>query len=137
MVLADGRGTPLGIHVASASLAEVSLLEATLNAVPIRARRRRPKALIADRAYDSNALRRYLVRHHIMPIIPARSNSYHATHQDGRRLRRYRHRWIIERTNAWLQNFRRIVVRYERKVENYLAFIHLACAMIAGRRVMG
>lgn len=137
MVLADGRGTPLGIHLASASEAEVNLCEATLNSVPIRHRRRRPKALIADRAYDSNALRRQLFRRHILPIIPARRNNRRATHQDGRRLRRYRHRWIIERTNAWLQNFRRVTVRYERKLENYAAFVHLACAMITLRSVLG
>ena len=59
-------------------------------------------------------LRAALVRRGIKPIIPARSNHRRATHQDGRRLRRYTHRWIVERTFAGLGHFRRLVVRYER-----------------------
>jgi transposase len=47
---------------------------------------------------------------------------------------RYRRRWIIERTNAWLFNFRRLVVRYERRIETYRAFLYLACSLIALRQ---
>jgi IS4 transposase len=68
---------------------------------------------------------------------PARRNSRAATHQDGRPMRRYRRRWIIERTNAWLQNFRRLVVRYERKALVFLALVHMACALIALKRILG
>ena len=57
-----------------------------------------PERLIADRGYDSNAVRRFLKRRRIQPIIPARSNNTQATDQDGRCLRRYRRRWIVERT---------------------------------------
>ena len=138
MVLADGQGTPLGVHVEKASPSEVKLLEAALANGRIggrRARRRRPKRLIADRGYDSNPLRALLVRRDIEPIIPARRNNRVATHQDGRKLRRYKRRWIIERTNSWLQNFRRLVVRYERKVKNFEALVHLACALVALKRV--
>jgi len=140
MVLADGAGTPLGIHVEKASPAEVKLLEPTLKNGRIgsrRAKRRRPKRLIADRGYDSNAVRVLLVKHDIEPIIPARSNNRVATHQDGRKLRRYKRRWIIERTNAWLQNFRRLVVRYERSAKNFIALVHLACALTTLKRVLG
>jgi len=52
-------------------------------------------------------------------------------------LRRYRHRWTIERTHAWLQNFRRVLVRYERLVTLYLGFVHLACALIVLQKVLG
>ena len=98
--------------------------------------RNRPERLIADRAYDSNALRVTLVRRGLEPIIPARSNNRRATHQDGRRLRRYKHRWIVERTFAWLGHFRRLVVRYERLITTYAGFFHLACAILALRRVL-
>jgi len=50
--------------------------------------------------------------------------------QDGRPLRRYRRRWKVERLFAWLQNFRRIVVRYERVAENFLGMLHVACSLI-------
>jgi IS4 transposase len=50
--------------------------------------------------------------------------------QDGRKLRRYKRRWKVERLFAWLQNFRRLVVRYERHADNFLAFLLLACSII-------
>jgi transposase len=141
MVLADGAGTPLGVHVEAASPAEVKLLSQTLDKARIPKRkggkRRRPRRLIADRGYDSNEARALLVKREIEPIIPRRRNNRVATHQDGRKLRRYKRRWIIERTNSWLQNFRRLVVRYERKVKNFEALIHLACALITLNRVLG
>ncbi|HJU66334.1 MAG TPA: transposase, partial [Gemmatimonadaceae bacterium] len=72
-------------------------------------------------------------------IVPHRRFSYGWTGrrrgwQDGRKLRRYRRRWIVERTNAWLQNFRRLVTRYERRLDIYRAFTHVACILIAVRR---
>ena len=142
MVLTDGAGTPLGVHVEAASPAEVKPVEETLDNARIAKRKggrskRRPKHLIADRAYDSNEARALLVQRDIEPIIPRRRNNRVATHQDGRKLRRYKRRWIIERTNSWLQNFRRLVVRYERKVKNFEALVHLACALITLKRVLG
>jgi len=134
MVLADGKGAPVGVGVASASPAEVTLLEPLLDTIPVRGR---PARLIADRAYDSQTIRDLLVARGIEPIIPARSGNRRATHQDGRRMRRYRRRWIIERTNAWLQNFRRLVVRYERKPLVFLALVHMACALIVLKRILG
>ena len=58
-----------------------------------------------------------------------------ATHQDGRKLRRYKRRWLIERSIAWLQNFRRLVVRYEYLAVNFIALVHLACVVITLKRV--
>ncbi len=142
MVLVDGAGTPLGTDLESASPAEVRLLEVTRDTVAVTRPhqpgrpRKRPDRLIADRGYDSNAIRALLVRRGIEPIIPARANNGQATHQDGRRLRRYRRRWIIERTIGWLGNFRRLTVRYDRLLETYSGFFHLACALIALRKVL-
>lgn len=144
MVLADGTGTPLGILVEKANPAEVKLLEDTLEAGRVRTRcgrparrARQPERLIADRAYDSNVARQMLMSRRIEPIIPKRRNNRRATHQDGRKLRRYRRRYIIERTNSWLQNFRRLVVRYERKAKNFEALVHMACALIVLKQVSG
>jgi transposase len=118
----------------------VKLLEQTLENGRIggrRSRRRKPKRLIADRGYDSNKVRALLVKRDIEPIIPARRNNRVATHQDGRKLRRYKRRWIIERTNSWLQTFRRLVVRYERSSTIFTALVHLACALTTLKRVLG
>jgi transposase len=79
-----------------------------------------PRNLIGDNAYDSDKLDTELSRYGIELIAPHRSNRKNRT-QDLRRLRRYRRRWKIERLFAWLQNFRRLVVRYERYVETSLA----------------
>jgi transposase len=135
LVLADGTGTPLGVLLEAATPAEVTLLQQTVQQVPWELLDATPERLILDRAYDSNAIRRDLAERGIEPIIPARKNNRRATHQDGRKLRRYKKRWKIERTNAWLQNFRRLVVRYERLTANYLAFVYLACALITLRKV--
>ncbi len=134
MVLADGAGTPLGIHLAAASPSEVTLVEPTLHSLP---EGEQPERLIGDKGYDSNPLRAWLVAQGIEPIIPARSNNRVATHQDGRKLRRYQKRWKVERTHAWLQNFRRLVVRYERLTANFIALVHLACALITLNKVFG
>jgi len=56
--------------------------------------------------------------------------------QDGRPLRRYRRRWKVERLMAWLYNFRRIVTRWEHKVQNYLGFLHLGCPRILLRQLV-
>jgi transposase len=63
-------------------------------------------------------------------IAPHRSNRVRPKTQDGRPLRRYKRRWKIERLIAWLQNFRRLVVRYEYYAENYLGFVQVGCIVI-------
>lgn len=97
---------------------------------------KKPENLIADKAYDSNKARQDVEDRGIEPIFPARKNNTKATHQDGRRLRRYRNRWTVERTNAWLQNFRRLVVRYERRSDIFRALIHMAFALIILKKLV-
>ena len=77
----------------------------------------------------SDRLDAELARRGVELIAPHRRTRTHRT-QDGRPLRRYRRRWKIERLFAWFQNFRRIVVRYERCAENFLGMLHLACCLI-------
>jgi transposase len=138
--LVDGAGTPLGVHLGKASPSEVKLVEATLAKVKVKTglrKRGKPNRLIGDRGYDSNTVRAFLVKRGIEPIIPARSNHTVATHQDGGKLRRYQRRWIIERSNSWLQTFRRLVVRYERSEKIFAALVHMACGLITLKRVLG
>jgi len=142
MVVVDGAGVPLGDHLHSASPSEVKLVEATLAAIRIGRRhragrpRQKPERLIADRGYDSDPLRRQLARRGIELIAPHRKNRRKPPTQDGRALRRYRRRWTVERTFAWLGNFRRLVVRYDRSLKIYHAFFHIACFMIVLRKVL-
>jgi len=139
MVVVDGQGIPLGSTLASASPAEVKLAEATLESISVPRRgpgrpKKRPARLIADKGYDSDPLRNRLKHLKIDLIAPHRRNRKKAKTQDGRKLRRYRKRWKVERTFAWLGNFRRLVVRYERHILMYRAFFHLACLMIVLRQ---
>jgi transposase len=90
--------------------------------------------LIYDRAADSDPLRERLKRRGIELICPHRGNRSKPKLQDGRSLRRYRHRWKIERTLAWLGNYRRLIVRYERNSKMFLAFLKVACLMITLRQ---
>jgi transposase len=141
MVLVDGRGTPLGVHLDSASPAEVKLAETTLETVSVGTLgpgrpRTRPERIVADKAYDSDPLRERLAKRGIELISPHRENRTKPPTQDGRHLRRYSRRWIVERTNAWIQNFRRLVVRYERSAAIFLGLVHMACALITLRMVL-
>lgn len=141
MVVVDGQGVPLGKHLGSASPAEVTLAEITLASIRVPNRNRRghprqkPQRLIADKAYDSDPLRMRLKKRGIELIAPHKVNRVRKPTQDGRPLRRYRKRWKIERTNAWLGNFRHLVVRYDRSLRIYQAFFHIACFMIVLRRL--
>ena len=141
MVVVDGQGVPLGNHLGSSSPAEVKLAETTLATirVPTRCRRGRPRQkpqrLIGDKAYDSDPLRGRLQKRGIELIVPHKAGRVRKATQDGRALRRYRKRWKIERTNAWLGNFRHLVVRYDRKLTIYQAFFQIACFMIVLRRL--
>jgi len=140
MVLVDGEGVPLGVRLESASPNEVTLAEATLAEVrvprPKGRPRQKPERVIADRAYDSDPLRERLKKRSIDLIVPYRDNNRHRRYQDGRKLRRYKRRWIVERTNAWLGQFRRLLVRHEHLLSIYRAFFYLACLWITLRRYL-
>lgn len=142
MVVVDGQGVPLGKQLYSASPHEARLAEETLASIRVSRRHRggRPRQrvwrVIADRAYDSDPLRTQLAARGIELIAPHRWNRSKPRTQDGRALRRYRRRWKVERTFAWLGNYRRLVVRYDRSITIYEAFFHIACFMITLRRVL-
>ena len=127
MAVADGSGLPLAIHTENASPHEVRLVRKTLVE---RFTEDAPQQLIGDKAYDSDPLDAELAEAGIELIAPHKANRKRAVTQDGRKLRRYKRRWKVERLFAWLQNFRRILVRYEYHDENYLGFVHLGCILI-------
>jgi transposase len=94
-----------------------------------------PERLIGDKAYDADALDQTLAEEYgIEMISPNRSNRKRKT-QDGRPLRRYRRRWKVERIFAWMQNYRRLVTRWEYHIENFLGFVQLACLLILLRHL--
>jgi transposase len=131
MAVADARGLPVAICAESATPHEVKLVLKTLAEIFVKEPIQR---LIGDNAYDSDELDRQLAETGVEMIAPHRCNRRKLT-QDGRPLRRYRRRWKIERLFAWLQNFRRLVTRYEHSLENFTGMLHLACALILLRHL--
>ena len=134
MVLVERQGVPLGICLASASTAEVTLVDQTL-AARVTPHRRNPHRLVADRGYDSDSLREHLAARNITLISPYRANRVHRPYEDRRRLRVYRERYIIERTIAWFGRFRRLLIRHEHSTQMFLAFFQFAAALIVLRRL--
>jgi len=131
MVVTDANGVPIAIDTQSANHHEVTLVTSTLEARFISDL---PQRLIGDKAYDSDPLDAQLIKLDIDMIAPHKENRKKAVTQDGRKFRRYKRRWKVERFFAWLFNFRRTVVRYEYNEKNYKAFIHLASIMILLRQ---
>lgn len=131
MAIADRAGLPIAAWVASGERHEVKLVEETLDAAFVVDL---PERIIGDMAYDSNELDRRLAEEREIELIAPHNPTRKTKTQDGRPLRRYKRRWLIERVFAWLQNFRRLVTRYERKVSNFQGFLHLGCMVILLRQ---
>ncbi len=142
MVEVDGAGIPSGDHLHAVPPCGIRLAEATLATIRVGRPhrpgrpRQKPDRVIGDGGYDSDPLRERLARRGIALIAPHHKNRTRPPTQDGRALRGYKRRWIVERTIGWLGNFRRLVVRYDRSLTVYRAFFHIACFMIVLRRVL-
>lgn len=134
MAVADRSGLPVAVIAESASPHEVKLAGKTVDAKFVCGKIER---LIGDMAYDSDKLDAEMRENFGIDMIsPHRENRKKKKTQDGRKLRRYGRRWKVERLFAWLQNFRKILVRYEMKIRNYPGFIHLGCIVILLRQIL-
>lgn len=131
--MTDGQGVPLAVSVAAADQAETLLVQRLHGHLPWWLRLLRP-VLLADRAYDSDSLREYFAGRGWILVSPHRRGRRRISN-DGRRMRRYRRRWIIERTIGWLHHFRRIVTRWEFYADLFQGFVQLACAILSLRRL--
>ncbi len=125
--MTDRRGIPLAVGLTGAERPDETVFEPLVESVaPIKQpngrRRKRPKKLHADKGYDVRRCRRYLRRRKIQVRI-ARKGVESKT-------RLGRHRWVVERTLAWLHHHRRLAIRYERLEAIHQAFLDLGCALI-------
>jgi len=92
------------------------------------------RCLIGDSVYDSDPLRERMRTRNIELIAPYRDNRKKRRYEDGGKMRRYKRRWIVERTHSWLGQFRRLLVRHEFLLSMYRAFFYVACLWITLRR---
>lgn len=126
-LICDGHGIPFAIHLTGANRNDSQQALALVDAIPAlqgeRGRpRHRPDRVLGDRGYDAEAIRQGLRVRHIVPLLAMRNTDH------GSGLGRWR--WVVERTFAWLFQFRRLRVRYERRADIHEAFLSLGCALI-------
>ena len=122
---------PIGLAIDGANVHDQKLLFATLDSVPVRRppRSRRRRRVCLDKGYDCEAIRRRLRRRRYTPHIKSRGEERSEKRTRGKRARR----WVVERVASWLNRYRRILVRWEKKAANYEALLHLVFAHILWR----
>lgn len=129
-MICDGRGIPLAIQLTGANRNDSQQALALVDAVPplqgMRGRpRHRPDHVLGDRGYDAESIRKGLRDRGIQPLLAMRNTEH------GSGLGRWR--WVVERTFAWLNQFRRLRVRYEKRADIHEAFLALGCTLICWR----
>lgn len=127
LAIVDRHGVPLSVSTHASNHHEVTLMELSFDFYMLEAH---PDKLIGERAYDSDELDKNLQAQGIELIAPHRANRVRRHTQDGRRLRRYERRWLVERFFVWIQWHRRLLVRWEYYAENFLGFVQLASMLV-------
>ena len=125
--MTSANGIPLAVTITGANRNDITQLLPLVDAVPpiagkVGRPRRRPKAVLGDRAYDSQPHRRELRHRGIVPLLARRRTEH------GSGLGVYR--WVVERTFAWLRQYRRLRIRYERRPDIHEAFVLIGCILI-------
>ena len=133
-VLTDGRGVPIGLAVAGANRNDFKLTRETLESIAVErpdATPDAPQGMCLDKGYEYDEVRELLDEFGFTAPIRARGAEAQALKQEaGCKARR----WVVERTHSWMNRFRRVLIRWDKKVRNYLGFLHWACAYITYRQ---
>jgi transposase len=130
-LLVDGRGAPLSLIVAGANRHDVKLLAQTLDAIVAprpKPTKRHPQNLCVDKGYAGKTADREMRQRGYIPHVPERGAPKARFRTRGRA-----RRWVVERTHSWMNNFRKLRVRYEKKAGNFEALLHLSTAIICWR----
>jgi len=132
-LLTEADGVPIGLAVDGANRNDFKMMKATLESIPVKRpkpTRSRPQGMCLDKGYDYNEARELAEEFAYTAHIRARGEEAQAIkHEAGFKARR----WVVERTHSWMNRFRRILMRWEKKAENYLGLLHLVCAIITYR----
>ncbi len=142
-MLTEAAGIPVGIAVEGANRHDMKLVEATLESMPESIEEKRlmhleggeggegEQGLCMDAGYDYDEVREIAEEFGYTTHIRSR-NEETAAKEAGKKARR----WVVERTHSWLNRYRRLLVRWEKKAQNYLALLHFACAIITWNRAL-
>ena len=132
-LLTEGHGVPLGLVIDGANRHDMKLLRSTIESIVVerpKASAEEPQGMCLDKGYDYDEVREILGEFGFTAHIRARGEeAREVAREAGKRARR----WVVERSHSWMNRFRRILVRWEKKPEHYIAFLHFACALIAFR----
>ena len=132
-VLTEAKGVPVGLAVDGANRHDMKLFRATVDSVPVERPAptpEQPQGLCLDKGYDFDEVRQSLQEFGFTAHILARGEEARAIKREaGFKARR----WVVERTHSWMNRFRRILIRWDKHADNYIAFLHFACALIALR----
>ncbi len=124
---------PVGVAVDGANRHDMKLVRQTIESIVIErptTTEEEPQGMCLDKGYDFDEVRETLVEFGFTAHIKARGEEAKELREEaGKRARR----WVVERTHSWLNRFRRLLIRWDKKPENYIAFLHFACALIAFR----
>jgi putative transposase len=132
-VLTEAKGIPVGLAVDGANRHDMKLARKTLESVPVerpKPTRTRPQGLCLDKGYDYDEVRDLAAEFAFTAHIRSRGEE---ANEIKRRAGQKARRWVVERTHSWLNRFRRILVRWEKLAETYIAMLHLALGVIAWR----
>jgi putative transposase len=132
-LLTEDHGVPLGLVVAGANQHDLKLVWATIESMVVKRpepTEEQPQGLCLDKGYDYQEVREILEEFGFTAHIRSRGEEAQALKREaGQRARQ----WVVERSHSWLNRFRRLLVRWDKKPKHYLAFLHFACALIAFR----
>ena len=132
-LLTEASGVPIGLAIEGANRHDCKLVEATLESIPLKrpkSTRKKPQGICLDKGYDYKTVRDLVEAFGYTAHIKARGEEAQAIkRQAGFKARR----WVVERTHSWMNRFRRILTRWEKKPMNYLALLHFVCAIITYR----
>jgi transposase len=132
-LLTEGHGVPLGVEVDGANRNDMKLVRSTLESIVVERPEptaEQPQGMCLDKGYDYDEVRNILSEFGFTAHIRSRGEeAKELVREAGQRARR----WVVERSHSWMNRFRRILVRWEKKPEHYLAFLHFACALTAFR----
>ena len=129
-VLIEGNGIPLGVAGAGANVNDFKLVEETLASMPVQRPPAAEPGLCLDAGYDYDEVRALAEAFGYTVHIQSRGEEAQAIkHEAGYQARR----WVVERTHSWMNRFRGILIRWNKKPENYLGLLHLVCALITYR----
>lgn len=126
-VVVEQEGGPLGVVIAGANVHDAKLLAETLDAIVVMPPSEIPQHLCLDKGYDNpSGEKAALTRGYTAHIRRIGEEKF----DESREKRHPARRWVVERTLAWLSNFRSVLVRYETKAGNYAGLVKMACILI-------